>query len=259
MNRAFLYGDGIFETIKIAHHKIVSPNAHYQRAERALEILGMQLDWSLQQFKDTVLKESIASGANRRVRITFFRQSGGLYTPAQTAVDYHIQHNPLPSSVYPKQEKGLRIGVCPHLRIYADQFANLKTCSATLQVQASRYRAQKGYDEMILYNHREEVAEGCAANIFVYQSDNTLITPPLSSGCLDGTMRRRVIRLAQYHNFKVKEASITLPDLLEAQEIWMTNAIQGLRWVEQLDGYSKLYTSTYAQQFQTLLNQKILV
>jgi len=258
MNRAFLYGDGVFETIKVSNHRIVHLQAHYQRAKNALEVLGMRLEWSLEDFEKTILEESITSGANRRVRITFFRSTGGLYTPTKKSIEYHIQHNPFAFDTYPPQAKGLRVGLCPHLRIFADQFANIKTCSANLQVQASRYRLEQGFDELILLNHRDEVAEGCASNIFIYKNDQ-LFTPTLHSGCLDGIMRQQVINLAKENDIDIIKNVLHLHQLSEAEEVWMTNAIQGIRWVESIKNIKDGYQSTIASEFQSLLHQKILL
>ena len=112
---------------------------------------------------------------------------------------------------------------------------------------------EKGVDDLLIQNDQMGIIEGSSANLFVI-SNGVLYTPSLDSGCLGGTMRMQIINLAIANNIKVYECNITPQNLLVADEVLLTNAIQGITWVGAFR--TKRYFNTVANQLVNLLNQK---
>lgn len=259
LNRAFKYGDGLFETIRVREQKILHLETHFERLSRGLDFLQMQTTanaLTLADFKEIITQEiDKQSDVNLRIRITFFRQSGGLYTPQKQAWDYVTETSSLTNANYTLNEKGLRVGCCTQVRLSMDSLAEYKTISALPYVIAGTEKKANQWDDCLILNAKDRLAESIAANIFMVK-DSIIYTPALSEGCVRGVMRTVLIALAQDLNYTVKETKLYWEDLLEAEEIFLTNAIQGIQWVKILAGEEKKYTNAVAQQL--ILNLQLL-
>ena len=259
LNRAFKYGDGLFETIRIREKKILHLETHFERLSKGLYFLQMQTTanaLTLADFKKIITQEiNKQSDVNLRVRITFFRQSGGLYTPEKQAWDYVAETSALKNADYALNIKGLQVGCCTKVRLSMDNLAEYKTISALPYVIAGTEKKANHWDDCLILNAQNRLAESIAANIFMVKN-GSLYTPALSEGCVRGVMRTVLIALAKDLNYTVKETELYWADLLEAEEILLTNAIQGIQWVRALAGEEKKYTNAVAQHL--ILNLKLL-
>ena len=110
-------------------------------------------------------------------------------------------------------------------------------------------------DDCLIQNDKGHIAEASSSNVFVLRR-NKLLTPPISSGCKDGTMRQVVLKLAQELGLQVVEKHLKRKRLLKADEIWLTNAVQGVLWVESFQD-NKL-NNQFAEKMVKALNQSIL-
>jgi branched-chain amino acid aminotransferase len=130
--------------------------------------------------------------------------------------------------------------------------ANFKTKNGLVYVMGAIEAKEKGLDDMLITNAKGGVLEATSSNLFVI-SNGVLYTPGLEEGCLGGTMRMTIINLAIENNIKVYESSITPQNLLIADEVFLTNAINGIVWV---GGYrTKRYMNTVSLNFVNLLNK----
>src|SRR5690606_35372530 len=133
----------------------------------------------------------------------------------------------IPESDKIGKQAGLRVG------LYTEQYkptyplSNLKSINCLPFVLAGLFRKQQGFDEVILLNQEGRLCETLSSNIFVCYN-NAIYTPALSEGCVDGTMRRAVIEIAKEMGKTIVEAKIQPQILLEADEIFLTNAIKGI-------------------------------
>lgn len=258
-NRAFKYGDGLFETIRVRDGKLLYLNDHFARLSKGLEILQMQKigqPFTFYEFQK-ILKDFIAiqSDVNLRIRITFFRQEGGLYTPQKHSFDYQIEATRLENTFYELNTQGLKIGLCTSVQLPMGKIANLKTISALPYVLAGLEKKKNAWDDCLILNVKGSIAESIAANVFVLAGQQ-LYTPALTEGCIEGVMRRQVIRLAKEEGLILNETSLQLELLEQAQELFLTNAIQGIQWVEQLVGYpQKMNNAISKQLFQRLIQK----
>lgn len=256
-NRGLKYGDGLFETIRVSKGRILYLEDHFNRLSQGLSTLQMQNAESpllLEQFQKILLDFLYKqSNANLRIRITFFRQSGGLYTPQKQNYHYFLEAQPLEKEYYAYQQQGVMLGCSSRVRLAMDSLSNLKTISALPYVLAGIEKKQNGWDDCLLLNAEGRVAEAIAANVFVVK-DKNIYTPALSEGCVAGVMRKQIIRLAQFNDLELFEAKIKLEDLASANEIFLTNAIQGIQPVANL----AFSTSNLEQSIAPLLYEKLL-
>ena len=179
-NRSFLYGDGLFETLRIQAGNIFNVAAHCQRLKLGFETLQFYSDTSFISpawLHQLIRPELLTQQEHQRVRITFFRTAGGLYTPNQKTFDYTIDTQGL-QSYFTWPTQGLSIGISKRVKLHYDQLSPLKTCSALPYVLAGIEKKERNLDAILLANTENKIAEGQASNLFAF-FENTLVTPPL--------------------------------------------------------------------------------
>jgi branched-chain amino acid aminotransferase len=258
-NRAFRYGDGVFETMKFAHGKVLFLEDHYFRLMSTMRILRMEIPMHFSpEFLEEQISETIAAnhaeprsfGANR-VRLSVFRSGAGNYQPQTNAIDYLIETSPWPNQEFVLNEKGLNIDIFKDFFVHKSMLSNLKTANAQLYVLASIYKNENGFDECILLNDDKHVVEAIASNLFMVK-DGVVHTPPLESGCLKGVMRKNILALLKKMKIEVKEDSFSPFELQKADEVWLTNAVNGLQWVGNYR--KKQFEKTVATEVVAALN-----
>jgi len=254
-NRAFKFGDGLFESMRMCNGKLQFAEQHADRLRAGMKALKMEgyalLDeYFLRQKTAELLKKNRFNG-NIRFRLTVYRDGEGLYTPQSNKVGYLLEGIQLDQSIYELNQKGLIIDVYDELTKPINKLSNYKTSNALLYVMAGLYQKQHRLDEAILLNQQGFLCESTSSNLFVvYQKQ--IYTPALSEGCVAGVMRSIVLQLAKTHNFPLIEAQINPEILNEAEEVFVTNASTGIRWVM---GYGrKRYFNEVAKMLSAKLN-----
>jgi branched-chain amino acid aminotransferase len=233
-SRAFRYGDGLFETIRIHWGRIPLFPLHADRCFRGLETLGFQQPphVSATQLEEKILSLARKNGhlSQGRVRLTFFRGDGGLYDPVSPIPHYIIQTWALPDHYLDLNENGLVLTVYPQGQKSTDQLANLKSNNALLYVLAAQYAKQQRSNEALVLNTHGRIADATIANCW-WVRDGIVHTVPLSEGPVAGVMRRALIDLATREGTPVVEMPVTPEALESADEVFLTNALYGIRWV----------------------------
>jgi branched-chain amino acid aminotransferase len=258
-NRSFLYGDGLFETLRIQAGNVFNATAHCRRLKLGFQTLQFSSDTSFitPAWLEQIITSSLCSQQeHQRVRITFFRAEGGLYTPSQQAFGYTVNTQKL-QGYFSWQTEGLMIGISKRVKLHYDQLSSLKTCSALPYVLAGIEKKERNLDAILLENTKNQIAEGQASNLFAFFG-KTLVTPPLSSGCVQGTMRSFLLEEAPKVGFKSLQKELNQSDLEKADEIFLSNAIQGIRWVSKLNPYNKRYKSEQSYQLFKKIFGKVL-
>jgi branched-chain amino acid aminotransferase len=245
-NRAFKYGDGLFETLKVINKNCCFLEDHYFRLMASMRMLRMEipLNFTMEFFEEEILKTLKALKlVDARVRVTVFRKEGGLYKPKSNKIDFLIEASPL------KMDAKQRYTV----DIFKDYFINsgllstLKTTNKLTNVLASIYASENNLDNCILLNERKQVVETINGNIFIVK-DSIIKTPALTEGCIKGIVRKKVIEFLEMNpNYTVEEASISPFDLQKADEIFTTNAIVG---IQPITNYKK-------NAFKTIVSKEI--
>lgn len=231
-NRAFHYGDGLFETIRIIGGKAVFLEKHFQRLGQGLERLKIENHFDFKSFTSEVEKciEANKIGNTGRLRVTAYRETGGYYTPKTNKLCYLMEAEKLSTDVYTLNDQGLSIDIFDGIVIAQDFFSNLKTLNAMPYVMAGIYRKEQQLDEVLLLNSEGNICEGSSSNVFL-SAGNTLLTPSLDQGCVAGIMRTEIIKIAEKLGMRVVEAAVKPEEMEIAEEVFFTNAIKGIQWV----------------------------
>jgi len=231
-NRAFLYGDALFETIRMFDGNLPFLHLHMERLLAGLNFFQFKIPkkYTSKFFQKEIKK--IAKG-NARIRITVFRSKGGLYTPKNNRPQFLITTSPLLNAEFKFHKKGLNVGVFEASQLKCSPVSNLKTCNSLPYILAGLYKKEQNLDDCILINEKGKIAEASSSNIFLLQK-NKLITPSLSEGCINGTMRKVILEIATIENIHIIEKPINVSELKKAKEIFLTNSIQGIKWVKNI-------------------------
>ncbi len=254
-NRGFLYGDAVFETIRYGQGHIHFWEDHYFRLMAAMRVLRMEIPMSftpefLEQECLRVIQAQSNTSNSWRIRLSVYRNDGGVYLPSSQEVGYVIEVKPLENELY-SSTKEYRVELFKDYYVQKSMLSNLKTNNKALQVIGSIFMHEQGFDNGILVNDDKEVVEFLNGNIFVVEH-GVLRTPPLSSGCLDGIMRKQVMRFAKKIDISCVEEKISPFDLQQVQEIFMTNAVTG---IQPISSYRRTdYQNTVGLQLQRVLN-----
>lgn len=235
-NRAFMYGDGLFETIRVVEGKPQFIDDHYHRLTEGMKALKMNIPDSLskQALLDNCMalldKNGFTKGA--RIRLTVFRNAGGFYCPEDNDISYTLVIKAVEHQVYALNETGLNIDVYTELKKSINKLANFKTLNTQLFVMASLEAKEKLLNDMLILNEKGNVIETTTSNVFLV-SNGVLYTPSLEEGCLAGVMRMQIINLALETKLKVYECALTPQRLLGADEIFITNTAKGIQWINR--------------------------
>jgi branched-subunit amino acid aminotransferase/4-amino-4-deoxychorismate lyase len=257
-NRGFKFGDGLFESMRMCNGKLQFAEQHADRLRAGMKALKMEgyalLDeYFLRQKTAELLKKNKFNG-NVRFRLTIYRDGEGLYTPSINKAGYLLEAIPLEQAQYELNKKGLIIDVYDEITKSINKLANYKTSNALLYVMAGLFQKQHRLDEALILNQHGFLCESTSSNVFVvYQKQ--IYTPALSEGCVAGVMRSVVLQLAKTHDLPLIEAQINPEILNEAEEVFVTNASGGIRWVM---GYGKKrYFNEVAKTLSAKLNAMI--
>jgi branched-subunit amino acid aminotransferase/4-amino-4-deoxychorismate lyase len=256
VNRSYLYGDGLFETIRIFNGKIINLENHFKRLQDGASVLKIKfpdfysVDFFTKKIEELLILSKIEGGA--RVRLAIDRVEGGNYTPENNDARYSIVLDTINDSDFVLNTKGIEVDIYTEHKKNRNKLSNLKTKNGLIYVLAGIQAKEKNLNDMFLLNDVMGIIESSNSNLFVV-SNGVLYTPGLEDGCLAGTMRMQIINLALMNGVKVYECSILPQNLLSADEVFLTNAIDGVKWVI---GYrTKRYFNTTSRKFVALLNE----
>jgi branched-chain amino acid aminotransferase len=234
-NRAFRYGDGLFETIRVSEKKIFFFPDHWQRLTSGMKILEFEEnnDFSYGSVGIYIIKllniNRLFQGA--RIKLSVFRSGGGFYTPLNNRFDYLIEAGPLNEIDYSLNSKGLIIDFYEKHKKPTGFISEMKTSNSLFYVLASKWKNENKLDDCFILNELDNVVEASSSNIFLVK-DNILITPSLNDGCINGIIRNRIISIALNKDYIVyDDANIKETDIIDADEVFITNAISGINWV----------------------------
>ncbi|MDG1427375.1 MAG: aminotransferase class IV [Crocinitomicaceae bacterium] len=254
-NRGHMYGDGVFESIRIFDGKPINMGNHVKRMlEGATKIKMRPPSYFDEAFfadkiQELLDKSNIKEGG--KCRISLDRSRGGTYLPEVNEVEFLIEVYPLELNRFELNPKGKEIDIYMEHKKDKSSLSNFKTKNGLLYVLAAIAAKEKGLDDYLIANFQGGILESTNSNLFVV-SNGVLYTPGLEEGCLAGTMRMQIINLAIKNGIKVYECNILPQNLLVADEIFLTNAISGITWAS---GYrTKRYFNTISRRMIGLLN-----
>jgi branched-chain amino acid aminotransferase len=256
-NRAFLYGDGVFETVKIVNSKILFLEDHYFRLMASMRVVRMEIpmNFTMEHLEEQILKLVQEKGvsASARARITVFRNDGGLYLPKTNEVSFLIHVTPLENTSYVLNTNTYEVDLYKDFYVTKQLLSSIKSTNKMINVTGSIFAHENGLDNCILLNDAKNVVEGLQGNLFMVIG-NKLITPPVSEGCLNGVMRKQILALAKkMEGIEVLEEIISPFDLQKADELFLTNVIMGIQPITKYR--KKEFTSNLAHLLVQKLNE----
>ena len=254
-NRGHLYGDGVFESIRILSGKPINIENHIDRLLKGANVLKMETPafYDVNFFQEKIVELIEKSGIKQggRCRLSIDRATGGAYLPDSNDCTFYIEVYPYLMNYFELNAKGLELDIYRDIKLHKNFLSNYKTKTGLPYVMASIAAKEQGLDDLFLTNEKGNVIESGSCNVFIV-SNGVLYTSGLDEGCIAGTMRMQVINLAIKHNIKIYECSILPQNLLSADEIIFTNAIRGINWVS---GYrTKRYQNNMSRRLVVLLN-----
>jgi branched-chain amino acid aminotransferase len=258
-NRAFLYGDGIFETLKIINNKILFLEDHYFRLMASMRVVRMEIpmNFTMEYMEEQILKLVQQNGfsASARARITVFRNDGGLYLPQTNDVSFLIHASPLENTFYTLNTAHYEVDLYKDFYVSKQLLSSIKSTNKMINVTGSIFANENGLNNCILVNDSKNVVEVLQGNLFMV-TGNKLITPPVSEGCLNGVMRKQILALAKkIEGIQVQEEIISPFDLQKADELFLTNVITGIQPITKYR--KKDFTSNLAHLLVQKLNDSI--
>lgn len=258
-NRGFLYGDAIFETIKVLDNKVLFLEDHYFRLMASMRICRMEIpmNFTMEYFEEQILSlvQSLSTSNAYRVRFSVYRESEGFYLPKSRQVQFIITASNLNSDLYSFQKEQYEVELYKDFYLPKQLLSTLKTNNKMLQITGSIFANENGYENCLVLNDEKNVIEALQSNLFM-KTGNTIVTPPVSDGCLNGIMRKQVLEiLKKMEGIEVKEISISPFDLQKADELFLTNVISGIQPITKYR--KKEYASEFAKEVLIRLNAKI--
>lgn len=257
-NRGFLYGDAVFETLKIVNNKILFWEDHYFRLMSSMRIIRLDIPetYTPEFLKENIIKihQKKSLTGNSRVRITVFRYSSGKYRPESNTSSFIISSEEVRESNYILNNGDYKVDLFKDFYLDNQLISSIKSNNKIINVVASIYSNENGLKNCILLNKDKMVVEFINSNIFTV-NQGKIYTPKLSSGCLNGVMRKNLINILRLNSFEVFEEDISTFDLTKSDEIFGTNIIQGLFSVTNYR--NKYYSNSISLKILNLLNNHI--
>ena len=259
-NRSFRYGDGFFETMKIVDDEILLATFHFTRLFYSLELLSFDVpvfftrEYFTSQIKSLLDKNNHSRLA--RVRLMFYRGNGGLYDPENHHPNFVIQSSALEDAGLELNIKGLDIDIYTAARKVSDSFSMIKSNNYLSYAMAALWAKKNKLNDCLLLNPYENICDSTIANIFIVQ-DNLIKTPALAEGCVNGVTRLYLLDCCKKNNIDIIETTISVQDMLYASEVFLTNAIAGIKWVKQVGEKNYSYPSVAMQLHNDYMKNRI--
>ena len=228
-NRSFKWGDGLFETMKVYRGKLLLAQVHFERLFSSLQLLQIDktVEFTQKGLVDNILELCTYNNCllSARIRLAVFRSD-------DNATGYLIESIPLEEKINEWHEAGQVLVLYPYVKKSMDAFANVKSANFLPYVLAQRFAMEKGVDDAIVLNANSNVCDSSKANIFLVKGDQ-IFTPALHEGCINGVMRRVVMEEVKKLGYRLHHDVVKEQQLIDADEVFLTNAIQIIRWVKQ--------------------------
>ena len=257
-NRAFLYGDAVFETLIIFNDKILFWEDHYFRLMSSMRIIRLDIPdkYTPEFFKENIIKihNNISQTGNSRIRINIYRSSGGKYKPEKNTPSFIISCESINYNTYKLNKGHYEVDLYKDYYLDNQLISSIKSNNKIINVVASIYASENGFDNCILLNKDKLVSEFINSNLFIIK-DEKIYTPTLKSGCLNGVLRKNLFKILSSSSFELCEQDLSTFDITQSDEIFGTNIAQGIFSVTKFR--KKDYDCSKTKKIITMLNNFI--
>jgi branched-chain amino acid aminotransferase len=228
-------GWGLFTTVRIVRGEAFAYERHWRRLEKDSALTRLPLTYSGAKVRlhlQEVIRANKVQDGCARIYLVWNTVGGWRSDESMPDVDLVITTAGLPH--FPDL---VRLAVREHGRHAASALAGVKTISWLTSVWAAAEAQREGFDEVVLLNERGEVSECTATNLFTVKGDKVL-TPPLSSGCLEGVTRGVLMEVAPEAGTSVAEQTLRLEDLYLADEVFISSTNRNVIGVKEIAGHT---------------------
>lgn len=234
-NRGFQYGDGIFETIFFRKNEVKFFNEHWERISESANDLKLDLSFSKEDFKNSLLNLLEANGLmelTARIKLYIWRKAGGLYTPKHSKAEFLLTVEQIEKKKIQKFDK---VGFADTVFLQKTPFSHLKTISALPYVMAGIEKKERELDEILLLDQDGFLAEASSSNLYFLNIEKrTVFTPSLQTGCINGVSRRYLFKNAKQFDLKIEEV-LWFPEELEANNLSVfTINVAGINCIQKI-------------------------
>lgn len=238
-DHGLLYGDGVFEGIRVYGKKVFELIAHLQRLYESAKVLRLEIPMEFDELIDAVEKTVQANNIDDGyIRLVVTRGVGDLGLNPFLCKKACIIIIAASIQLYPEElyEKGLKVVSVSTIRNHPMSIPpQVKSLNYLNNIFAKIEAIDRGVGEAIMYNHEGYVAEASGDNVFIIRNA-VIYTPPVQAGSLEGITREVVIKLAQQENIIVVEKNLTRFDLYVADEFFLTGTAAEVIGIVEIDG-----------------------
>ena len=257
-NRAFLYGDAVFESIIIFNDKILFWEDHYFRLMSSMRIIRLEIPdkYTPEFFMENIIKihNNISQTGNSRIRINIYRSSAGKYKPEKNTPSFIISCESINYNNYELNKGHYEVDLYKDYYLDNQLISSIKSNNKIINVVASIYASENGFDNCVLLNKDRLVSEFINSNLFIIK-DEKIYTPTLKSGCLNGVVRKNLFKILSVSSFELCEQDLSTFDITQSDEIFGTNIAQGIFSVTKFR--KKNYDCSKTKKIITMLNDFI--
>ena len=256
-NRAFRYGDGLFETMRYSNGLIYFYEDHYFRLMGSMCMMRVDIpsELNMEMLYEQILNTIESNGLKQkscRVRLHFFRSGNGLYTPEELGAEYLIEVEPLEDTGYVLNEEGVSSDIYfDHAKTKA-VLSSIKSNNALVYILASVFAKENNIDQVFILNSDQEIIETQHSNIIVIK-DKKAIVPTPDQGALDGVVRKQMIKLLEEDGYEIVDDKLRAYEINIADQVFVTNSISGIQYVNQFR--KKTFTGEGVQYWQEKLEK----
>ena len=237
LDHGLLYGDGVFEGIRVYEGNIFRLKEHLERLERSAKAILLKLPWSLAEIEKATVDTCRANGLkNGYIRLLVTRGEGSLGISPDSCKVPELIIIADQIKVHAGVENGIKIITSSQRQMPIDVFpAQVKSLNYVKNVVAKMEAARLGYPDALILNSQGYVAEAIVENVFIVKNGE-LLTPPASIGALEGITRAAVMDTAKALGLSVREALFGKFDVWTAQEVFLTGTAAEMVPVIEVDG-----------------------
>lgn len=255
-NRGLQFGDALSEELRVVNGVIYFLEDHYLRLMSSMRILRMEIpmNFTMEFMEEQILKTVATQDVTGTtgIKFTIFRNGGGGYAPSIHEISYIITADVLANPFFTIDEQEYEVELFKDFYQSSGMLSNLNTTNRILNVLGSVYAAENDYQDCLLLNEAKMVVGALSGNVFVVKGKN-IKTPPLTDGCLDGIVRKKVMEIIlRLEGYVLLEESISPFELQKADEIFIINSIDGIIPITKYR--KKIFTNTTARDLVGKLN-----
>jgi len=229
-HRAFQYGDGFFESMRTKDGQLQYSTYHIDRIKESLLFFNLSHPeignlYFLHDLITSLCHKNRLLDA--RIKLFIVRSHGGKYIPNTTVAELYAIAEPISDIDIPSS---VELHICTtYKRLSAEIYplSNYKSISCASYIQSALAIKKAGWTDAIFCNEKDNIVETLSSNIF-FQKENTIMTPPLSDGCLNGVMRRVMIDKLKNEGNTLYEKSISMTEIDSFSSAFISNAVLGI-------------------------------